>query len=189
MHSLGRRKAVATGLSFISAIFLGYYALGLGIFQALVVVPQVEKTLAILGLMLGSVNILRGVRVRVKFKSPISKSFRKFMELRIGKSYASIIASFLLGLIATFTLLPCTGGPYIVGLGLLSALKDAVQVYLLLALYNLIFVTPLILIMAALAAFSSTVRKIKALRSRNLRAMGLISGLLLAMVCIYLLVL
>lgn len=118
LHSLGEMRAATTGFFFISAIFIGYYVLGLGVFRILVAIPHIDKALPILGLMLGVFSIIRGLKV--KFKSSIPKSFRRFMELRIRKSYASIIASFVLGLIATFTLLPCSGGPYMVGLGLLS---------------------------------------------------------------------
>ena len=107
------------------------------------------------------------------------------MELQISKSYVSPIASFTLGVAASFTLLPCSSGPDIVGLGLLSALKDPVQAYLLLTLYNTLFVIPLIGVLFAILASSAYARNIKAFRSTRLGIMELISGSLLTMVCAY----
>jgi cytochrome c biogenesis protein CcdA len=185
LHSLGEMRAAATGFSFILAIFIGYYVLGLGAFSILVAIPHIDKVLAILGLLMGGFNIIRGLKV--EFKSSVSKHFGRFMESRIKKSYASSIFSFFLGLIATFTLLPCSGGPYIVGLGLLSTLKDSSQIYLLLTLYNLIFVMPLILILTIVLASSRISFKIKVLRSTKLGIMELVNGALLIIVCIYLL--
>jgi len=185
MHSLGGMRAATTALSFISAVFIGYYALGLGAFQVLAAIPYVDKALETLGLVLGVLNIVRGFRV--SFKSPIPSSFRRLIESGIRKSYASVSASFVLGLVATFTLLPCSGGPYIVGLGLLSSLKDLIQVHLLLTLYNLIFVAPLALIAVAVLASRNVARKIKIARTSKLGIIELTSGLVLAAICLYLL--
>jgi len=185
MHSFGGMRAAATAISFISAVFIGYYVLGLGAFQVLAAIPYVDKALETLGLVLGVFNIVRGLKV--SFKSPVPSSFRRLIESGIRKSYASLSASFVLGLIATFTLLPCSGGPYIVGLGLLSSLKDSIQVHLLLTLYNIIFVAPLALIAVVVLASRNMARKIKIARTSKLGIIELISGLALAAICLYLL--
>ena len=74
-----------------------------------------------------------------------------------------------------------------VGLGLLSVLDDPIQPYLLLVMYNALFVTPLIVIIFAILTSSRYVRKIKAIRNKKLGIMELISGSLLVVLCIYLL--
>jgi len=84
-------------------------------------------------------------------------------------------------------LLPCSGGPYLVGLGLISCLGEPAEAYLLLVLYNLIFAVPLVAILASLLAFSSLSRKMKALRSAKLGLMEIVSGSLLVMACIWIL--
>lgn len=185
LHSSGEKRAIISSFSFISAIFVGYYVLGIGVFRALIAVPHINEVLVIVGLILGIFSIIRGLRV--EFRSPIPKSFRKLIELRIEKYHASVAASFVLGVFAAFALLPCSGGPYVVSLGLLSTLEDSVQTYLLLGLYNLIFVVPLVLILTTILAFRGMSHKIKILRSKKLGVMELISGVLLVTICIYLL--
>ena len=185
LYSFGRMRTATTGLSFILAVFVGYYALGLGLVQILATLPNIHRVLAVVGLVIGAFSIASGVKPG--FKSPIPKSVRKFMEQRISKSYASPAASFALGLVATFTLLPCSGGPYVVGLGLISGLREPIQAYFLLAVYNIIFAAPLIAILIGLLAFSGLSRRVKALRSTKLGLMEIISGSLLVAACIWIL--
>jgi len=185
LYSFGKMRTAATGLSFILAVFMGYFALGLGLVQILTAVPNIHRVLAVVGLVIGAFSIVRGIRPT--FKSPIPESARKFVEQRISKSYASPVASFALGLVATFTLLPCTGGPYLVGLGLISGLREPIEAHLLLALYNAIFAAPLIAILIGLLAFSSISRKVKSFRSTKLGLMEIISGSLLVAACIWIL--
>ena len=183
LYSLGKSKTVLTGLSFITAIFLSYYALGLGLIHLLVAIPYMDKIVAAAGFAIGLLSITRGLKP--SFKSPIPRRIRRFLERHIEKSYASPILSFALGIIVSFTLLPCSSGPYIVSLGLLSLLKDHVQARLLLALYNLLFVTPLMLVLLAVLASRLVARKIKMLKSRRLGVMELINGSILTAICIY----
>ena len=185
LHSFGRVRTVATGFSFILAVFMGYYTLGLGLVQIFAVVPNVKTVLAVIGLVIGAFSIVSGLGPG--FKSPIPKSVRRLTERRLGKSSASSVASFGLGLVATFTLLPCSVGPYLVGLGLLSGLGDPVQGHLLLAVYNIMFVAPLIAILMGLLAFSSLSRKVKVFRSTKLGLMEIISGSLLVAACLWIL--
>lgn len=185
LHSVGRTKAALTGFSFIMAIFVCYCILGFGLIHIFATIPYVDKAVALVGLVIGAFSITRGLKP--KFKSPVPKSLRRFMEIRISRSYGSPVASFALGVVASFTLLPCSSGPYVVGLGLLSALNNPAQTWLLLTVYNSIFVAPLIAILFAVLSSSAYVRKVKAFRGRKLGVMELVSGLLLVVVCVYVL--
>ncbi len=186
LYSFGRVRTASTGLSFILAVFTGYYALGLGLVQILTAVPNIHRALAVVGLVIAAFSIATGAKP--EFRSPIPISVRKFIEQRMSRSYASPAASFVLGLVATFTLLPCSGGPYLVGLGLISSLRAPVRARLLLALYNIIFAVPLAAILVGLLAFSNLSRKVKALRSTKLGLMEIVSGLLLVIVCTWILI-
>jgi len=181
----GKIKAVTRGLSFILGIFVGYYALGLGLFQIFARIPYFHNAFILLGLAIGLLNVRSGLKPTSK--SLVPKSVRNIVEHRIIKSSTSATASVVLGLFAAFTLLPCSGGPYLVGLSLISALKEWVQAHLLLILYNSIFIMPLILILAAISVSTRLPRKIKIFRSTNLRLMKLLNGTFLAALCIYLL--
>ena len=185
LHSLGKIKAALTGLSFISAVFVCYYVLGLGAMPILLKIPYVDRAIALIGAALGIFNIVQGLKTG--FKSPIPKTVKRFLEFQIRRLYVSPAASFLLGAVASFTLLPCSGGPYVVGLSLLSILNDKFQAYLLLALYNALFIAPLLAILLITLASRRYVRKIKALKGDGARSMELISGSILLMICVYLL--
>ena len=185
LRALGKTKAALTGFSFILAVFVCYYILGLGFIPLLAAIPYVEKVVASVGLAAGAFSIGRGLKP--KFRSPVPKALRRLIEAQINKSYISPVASFALGVTASFTLLPCSSGPYVVGIGLLSALNDPIQAYVLLTLYNAIFVAPLIAILFAVLSSAAYIRKIKAFRGAKLGVMELISGLLLVIVCVYLL--
>lgn len=185
LYSLSRKKALTTGLFFILAIFISYYILGLGLLRFLTPVPYIDKVLAFLGLAMGAFSILRGFKPR--FKSPVPSSFRRFLEVRLSRSYTSSVASFLLGLITSLTLLPCSSGPYVVSLGLLSAFGESFQAHLLLVLYNILFILPLVGILIAILASKRLANKIKVLRSTRLGVMELINGGLLAAICVYIL--
>ncbi|MEM2094467.1 MAG: hypothetical protein QXI32_04135 [Candidatus Bathyarchaeia archaeon] len=186
LQSFGRARAVASGLCFIYAIFAGYYIIGLIGITFFKVLEGIDKALALLGLIFGCLTTINGLTGR----SPIPHQLRVFLNEMVRRTDGSLIASFALGLFSAFTLLPCSSGPYIVGLGLLSALKATGQAYILLALYNLIFVLPLILILTFFAFSGKMVRKVKVFRSEVFRRKGVIDilgGAALIIVCTYIL--
>lgn len=185
LHTLGKTKAALSGFSFITAIFLCYYVLGLGLIHILESVEYADKAVALVGFAVGAFSVMRGLNP--KFKSPVPEPLRKFLDLQISRSYVSPAACFTLGIAASFALLPCSCGPYIVGLGLLSALTDSAQAHLLLVLYNALFVTPLIVVLLAVLSSHIYARKIKAWRGTRLGVMELVSGLILLLLCAYIL--
>jgi len=184
LNALGKNRTIVIGACFILAIFISYYALGLGLIQFFALTPNLDKIVSVIGVFIGVFNIVRGLRPN--FKSPLPKIIRKFISSQIDKSFLSPIASFLLGLILSLTLLPCTGGPYLIGAILLAPLKS-IQKYAYLALYNIIFVAPLIVILLLISLSAEYSRKIKTFRSSRLGAMEFASGLILVAVCLYIL--
>ena len=186
LQSLGRARALATGLCYIYAIFLGYYVLGvlgisfLGVFQG------VDKLLAVVGLAFGGFAVLNGLTGR----SPLPERLRVFLGERLSRGSSSLVASFALGLFCAFTLLPCSSEPYVVGMGLLSVVKDAGQAYALLAFYNLVFVLPLVVILVTVSISGRMVREVKFFRSR-LKSSGVVldvlGGAALVGICVYIL--
>jgi cytochrome c biogenesis protein CcdA len=185
---LGRGRALAVGLSFIMAVFAGYYVLGLGLLRFISLIPYgyLKYAVGLLGLALALDNIVRGVRRGFKPRTP--RLVRRLMSFFVYRAYVSPLVSITFGLIASFTLLPCSGGPYVVGLGLLSTVKDAVQRYALLLIYNLVFITPLLIILIALTASSRIADKVELIRgSEKVKIIPLTSGILLAIACLILL--
>ncbi|MDP2932917.1 MAG: hypothetical protein Q8N81_02190, partial [bacterium] len=91
---------------------------------------------------------------------------------------ASIPAAFLLGILVGFFEFPCTGGPYIVILGMLhdQAILLKFKGLLYLVYYNFLFVLPLI-IMLAIASEESLMRRLNSWKKENSGKMRLYGGL------------
>jgi len=182
----GLRRSVLSGVAFISAVYIAYFALGLGLIKALGYVPGVKYVVAALGLVLGSTAFIGGLEARSKgaFKSPLPASFRKLTESAIERAINPLTAA-LAGLVVSVTLLPCSSGPYIVATAYLSRLDPQSMVIPLLMLYNAIFVAPLVAILAATALAVLRLRRLKEWRSRRLPLLEAVSGALLIGVSLY----
>jgi len=101
---------------------------------------------------------------------------------KIINNATSPLGAFLVGFIVSLFELPCTGGPYIVILGLLAkeATKTIGIMYLL--LYNLIFVTPLIILSIIIYKGLSTTEKLEKIRQEKIKILHLIAGILMLVI-------
>ncbi|MFH1193107.1 MAG: cytochrome c biogenesis protein CcdA, partial [Candidatus Jorgensenbacteria bacterium] len=98
---------------------------------------------------------------------------------------ASLPAAFALGAFVALCEFPCTGGPYLMVLGLLHDTRTYLSGFGYLILYNLIFIAPLVLILG-IAANETLLTKVQTWRKENIRGMHLWGGL--AMVLLGLLI-
>ena len=169
---------VGTSAAFISAVFIGYYLLGIGLLRVMGYVPT--WVLALIAIGFGLWVIISGLR---RTSRVIAKA--SMLNL-IRKAKASIAMSAVLGFIVTFTLLPCSSGPYVVFTGLLSRYPLTTSLALL-ALYNLIFVTPLIIITALISSIARVKRVQEFIVSHD-RELSVIAGILLVLIGIYILI-
>ncbi|GEM_PF-1927069 len=149
------RKLLVVGLSFTAAVFIGYYIMGVGLSAIFEKIPR--YVFPAIAFVAGAWMIYSGLRDRGECK-----------VCREGERYsaASAAAAFALGLTATFTLLPCTAGPYLFFTSLASS-YDMVTRLGLLAIYNIIFVLPLFIILVSVAAAVAKVEGIKEWMVRN----------------------
>lgn len=182
----GVRKAAASSAAFILAVFVCYYLLGVGLVIVAAALPSIIlKVVAALGLAAGLYSIT--VNLKGGFKSPVPAKLKQITENALNKVTGPLGAAGL-GALCSFTLLPCSSGPYIVFAGVLSRLQSPLIKYTLLALYNAIFVSPLAAIATAVCIFGVKARSLKKLRSeRALTIMELTASSLLVAVCIWLL--
>ena len=93
-------------------------------------------------------------------------------------SVASPWGAFATGFIVSLFLLPCTSGPYIVILGMLAKNTFDIQAVLYLLLYNLIFISPMIIItLAVYKGFDPA--KAEEMRQKRLTILHLITGVIM----------
>ncbi len=144
-----RAKILGIGSAYILGLFLAYLGIGLGLLSAmhLFSTPHfMAKVGAAAMIVLGVINLVNELfpRFPLKLRIPMAAHHRmaELMER------ASIPTALGLGALVGLCEFPCTGGPYLMAVGLLHDKTTQLQGFGYLLLYNLIFVLPLVLILA-----------------------------------------
>ncbi|MCS7105046.1 MAG: hypothetical protein NZ954_05715 [Thermofilaceae archaeon] len=183
----GARKMVLSAAAFLASVFACYYLLGTGLILITANLPSYFiKVLSAVGLTVGVYSIASNLKGG--FKSPVPQKLKAITEDTLNRVTGPLGAAGL-GAICSFTLLPCSSGPYIVFAGVLSRLQDPLQRYLLLAAYNFIFVSPLAVLAIAVTLLSIKAKSLKKMRSeKTLKTMEIVASSLLAAVCLWLLI-
>jgi cytochrome c biogenesis protein CcdA len=182
------------GLIYTAVVYVTYLLIGLGILKlanSYLFSSYFYWFAAILALIAGlleikdyfwygkgfSLQIIPGAADRIK---KITKLMAKMNKKHPALGY--LIAG-LLGIFVVFVELPCTGAPYLVVLGLLSAGEFAKGVPMLL-LYNFIFIIPLFVIIGMMY-FGQTSKSLEKWRKENRGLMRLAVGIFLILLGAY----
>lgn len=179
LFSLGtfsRGRILQLGAVYLFGIFAAYLAIGLGIIQALHLfnTPHfMGKLGALLLIGLGVLNLINYFfpAFPVKFRIPYAVHGQIADLMR----QTSIPAIFLLGILVGLCEFPCTGGPYLMVLGLLYDAQTKLRGLGYLIWYNLLFVSPLVIILL-LASQRTVLEKLQSWKKANLRAVKLWGG-------------
>jgi cytochrome c biogenesis protein CcdA/glutaredoxin len=175
----GRRgKMLAVGASFISAIYITYFLMGLGIFTAIQTAGvQRPFILAVssLAILLGLWNMKDYFAYGKWFTIEVPQRWRPVVK-KLTSSAVTVPGAFAVGVLDSFFLLPCSSGPYIAILALLSAATTRGTALLYLLFYNLIFVLPLVIITLAINFGFTTTARAERWRSARLGKLHLVAG-------------
>jgi cytochrome c biogenesis protein CcdA len=179
----GKKKAIAITFSFISAVYITYFLIGLGITHFLAFAALGKPILYAVGgisIFVGLVNLKDAVLPKMKcgFSLEIPQTWRtRLMEvIRKATSPAGAFAS---GILVTMFELPCTGGPYLFGTTLIASAATISERVGLLLFYNAIFVLPLVLIAFVIIAGVLSVEKAEQLRDASAKYMHAVIGILM----------
>lgn len=178
-----RKKALKTGLSFIAAIFVAYFLMGVGLLEflrayTLDVSQYFYYFIGGLAIVLGLLNIKDFFWYGGGgFLMEVPQSWRPKMKGLILK-ITTPLGAFLTGLLVSLFLLPCTSGPYVIILGMLAAKTTLLKALVYLIFYNLIFIAPMIAIVLAIY-WGLSPAQIEAWRKQKLRLLHLIAGVVL----------
>jgi len=178
LFSIGKFRSgvLEIGIAYILGIFLVYMLIGLGILQTLHIFETphfMAKVGATLLVGLGLVNITNHFvpAFPIKLRIPHAAHHRmaEFMEK------GSLPSAFVLGGLVGVCEFPCTGGPYLMVLGLLhdQTTRSAGLGYLF--LYNLLFILPLAIILFVVGD-KALLEKVETWKKRNTRGMRFWSG-------------
>ncbi|MBU0767188.1 hypothetical protein KKF55_05455 [Patescibacteria group bacterium] len=176
-----KRRALFSGLAFSLSIFISYFLMGLGLYSAIQasgLTHTFYSVIAVLAIIIGLFNLKDYLWYGKWFVMEVPMSWRPKLKALI-KSVTSVPGAFFIGFAVSLFLLPCTSGPYIVILGLLAHTTTKGYAIALLAFYNLIFVSPMILITGAVYYGLTTTEKAEEWRTKKLKILHLIAGLII----------
>jgi cytochrome c biogenesis protein CcdA len=167
---------LSVGGAYIFGIFLVYTLIGLGILQVLSffnITHGFAKFAAALLLALGAINIIGYLKPALSLDMGIAGFIKPTMAKLIKGG--SIPLVFLLGGLVALFEFPCTGGPYLLVLGLLHDSRTFIQGLWYLVLYNIIFILPLVAILFT-ATQPAVLNRFDALRHQHQAKAKLIVG-------------
>ena len=176
-----KKRALKFGLAFTVSIYISYFLMGLGLFSALQASGLSHGfyiVVTILAVIVGLLNIKDYFWYGKGFLMEVPLSWRPTMK-KILNSATTPFGAFIAGFAVSLFELPCTGGPYIVILGLLAKEVTRSTGILYLLLYNLVFISPLIILSLIIYKGISTTSKLEAVRQKKIRLLHLIAGLLM----------
>lgn len=169
-------------LAFIGSIYLTYFLFGMGIVYTI----HIAGVSAWMTKIVGTVAILVGL-ANLKdffwyggggFVMEIPRRWRPTMVNLIDR-VTSPLGAFIAGFAVTLFELPCTGGPYFFVLGLLAKHTSWASIIPILLFYNLIFVSPLIVLAILITKGFASTKGVGDWKDRNLRQLHLIAGLIM----------
>jgi cytochrome c biogenesis protein CcdA len=171
-----RARVLGIGAAYIGGIFVVYLLIGLGLLQTLHIFDTphfMAKVGATLLVALGAINVLNEVVPAFPVKLSIPHAAHHKIAVLMEK--ASVPTAVMLGGLVGLCEFPCTGGPYLMVLGLLHDHTTYYTGVMYLILYNLIFVLPLGLILL-MASDSALLTKVQAWQQSERRTMRLGGG-------------
>lgn len=179
-----RSSILKIGGVYILGLVTVYILIGLGILQALHLfnTPHfMAKVGAFLLIALGGINLINEFFPSFPIKLKIPQAAHAKMASLMNK--ASLPAVFLLGALVGLCEFPCTGGPYLMVLGLLHDQGTYLAGVGYLLLYNLIFILPLVIILfiSSDGVLLEKVRQWKKSETRHMRVWGGIAMIVLGL--------
>lgn len=181
-----KKKALYSGLAFSAAVYLCYFIMGMLIVFGLKWVTAATKlstaglykAFGVFAIIMGILNIKDYFKYGAGgFVMEVPMKWRPRMK-ELLKSVTSPRGAFIVGIIVSLFLLPCTSGPYFVAGGLLAGM-EWIKALPWLAYYNLLFVVPMIAITLFVYGSFTAVEEISGWRERNIRRLHLFAGIIL----------
>lgn len=174
------RRIITIGLFYISAVYITYYAAGIGILSLMArdfflkisnPFMLIFGGLTIVG---GFISIKEGLLPQTTQLLVIPEKTKGLFIKYIEKG--TVPAIIIAGVIVSLVELPCTGQVYLAILSLMSQENLKAQSHFYLLLYNFIFVLPLVIILFA-AAWGLNIGRLQNLRKDTRKAIKILIGL------------
>lgn len=185
------RKVLFTGLAFTLSIFLSYYLMGIGLYRAFAYANQamyLQIWAAVVAIAIWLANIKDYFWFGKYFTMEMPERFKMSSRTWLKKIHSPMWA-FFIGILISLFLLPCTGGPYLTILSYLASESANINMmwYIYLLIYNLIFITPFVIITLLVSLGSADIATLKEYREMYKQEIHLAVWILMLWLGIYLL--
>jgi len=183
----GRKQMLFAGFTFTLVIFVCYILLGLGILQVMgnPMLTDIFFKAATVGLfILAAMEINGYLSYKPGFFSVEMPMWLRPHAKKVIEKATSIPGVAVAAFFCSLFLLPCSSGPYLVVLAIISKAVTLNSLFYLI-LYNLIFVLPMFLITAAIYFGYTTVEKIGETKEKYIKQLHLVSGIVLSLLFLY----
>ncbi len=185
---IGRRKKVIwAGLAWSAGVYIVYFLMGYVFYTLLGVTVGTRSLRGPYILVVSSIAILMGIWQMKdllwygKWLSiEVPESWKPVLT-RVTNSVVSLPGVFIAGMLDALFLAPCTSGPYIAILSLLSTTTTRIQGVLLLLLYNLIFILPMIGIALTVHFGFTTTAKAERWRTARMGKLHFVTGVVMVL--------
>ena len=177
-----KKKAFKAGFAFTFSIYIAYFLFGVGLFSAIQITGisyWFYQIIGYLAILVGLVNIKDYFWYGAGgFVMEIPRRWRPALKNILG-NVTTPIGAFFAGFVVCLFELPCTGGPYIMILGLLAERTTQMAAIPILLLYNLFFILPLIIITLLIYFGYTNIEKTTKWKDENIRKLHLIAGIIM----------
>ena len=185
---IGRRKKVIwAGLAWSAGVYLVYFLMGYVFYTLLGVTVGTRSLRGPYILVVSSIAILMGLWQMKDllwygkwFSIEVPESWKPVLT-RVTNSVVSIPGVFIAGMLDALFLAPCTSGPYIAILSLLSTTTTRTQGVLMLLLYNLIFILPMIGIALTVHFGITTTARAERWRTAKMGKLHFVTGVVMVL--------
>jgi len=136
------------GLVYIGAVYVVYFLIGLGLLRASTLFQGhwLGQAGAILLILFGLLNVTGALFPRFPIRLEVPSGSKE--SLKNWMYRATLPTTLVLGVLVGIHEFPCSGGPYVAILGLLGSQTGFAEGLGYLGLYNLMFVLPLVIVLA-----------------------------------------
>lgn len=187
-----KKKLLKVAGAFILGLYLAYFLFGWGLFYTLKVNTWINPAIfhwvmGIFGIIVGLLNIkdyfwYGGGGMLME----IPRKWRPKMSMMLARA-TTVPVAFFTGVLVTAFELPCTGGPYVFVLGILSQNINRLLITPILIYYNIIFVLPLLVILAGVYFGFLKVDKTERWKEKNIKKLHFIAGIILVLLGLWVL--
>jgi hypothetical protein len=187
--SKGRNRMLLSGIIFFTVVYIMYFLFGLGILQALGNTGLTDiffKVITVAALALAIMEINAYINYKPGFLAVEMPVFLRPYTHRVIEGATSLPGVAIAALFCSLFLLPCSSGPYLMVLAMVSK-AVTVQTLTYLAVYNLVFILPMVVITLAVFFGYTTVEKVGDAKDKYIRQIHLFSGIILFLLFLFML--